>query len=125
MTSRVHNEPSAWTHESRARSLPASGAYSHELSSARFPPAASMQGEGARLSLRPLNPTRSPEETTGCRLPSPSDLIIHLQLRVSLHAERDCHLYRPGHSTPSRHLGNRKGLRMARRDHACAGGSRA
>ena len=30
MTSRVHNEPSAWTHESRARSLPASGAYSHE-----------------------------------------------------------------------------------------------
>lgn len=89
MTSRVHHSH-AWTHESRARSLPASGAYSHELSSARFPRPTPMQGEGARLSLRPLNPTRSPEETTGRRLSSPSDLIIHLQLRVSLHAERDC-----------------------------------
>ena len=39
MTSRVHHSH-AWTHESRARSLPASGAYSHELSSARFPRAA-------------------------------------------------------------------------------------
>ena len=93
MTSRVHNEPSAWTHESRARSLPASGAYSHELSSARFPRPASMMGEGARLSLRPLNPQRSPEETARGRLPSPSDLIIHLQLRVSLHAERDCQTF--------------------------------
>lgn len=74
---------------------------SYELSSARFPRPASMMGEGARLSLRPLNPTRSPEETTRRRLPSPSDLIIHLQLRVSLHAERDCQSF---HVDPVSHL---------------------
>lgn len=60
-----------------------------------------MMGEGARLSLRPLDPTRSPEETTRRRLPSPSDLIIHLQLRVSLHAERDCQSF---HVHPFSHL---------------------
>lgn len=91
MTSRAHNEPSVWMHESRARSLPASGAYSHELSSARFPPAGSMQGRGARSLLRPLDPTRLPEHRCRIGLPSREQRFVIGSLAMLPPAKRVLH----------------------------------
>ena len=90
MTSRACSQPMQ-AHESRARVLsPASGAYSHVSSPAVSPLSlAAGKGRGARLSLRPLDPRRSPEHSRRRGLPSLGAPIIHLQLRVSLHAERN------------------------------------
>lgn len=62
MTSRVHNEPSAWTHESRARSLPASGALSHELSLVGCSPRLANVGRGRAPMLRAPDSARSPKQ---------------------------------------------------------------
>ena len=91
MTSRACSQPMQ-AHESRARGSqpPASGALSHVSSPAVSPLSlAAGKGRGARSVSRPLNPCRVPEHSRRRGLPSLGAPIIHLQLRVSLHAERN------------------------------------
>ena len=95
MTSRACSQPMQ-AHESRARGSqpPASGTYSHVSSPAVSPLSlAAGKGRGARLSLRPSHSKGVPEQTTRRRLSRPGQNIIQLQLRVSLHAERDCQAF--------------------------------
>ena len=112
MTSRACSQPMQ-AHESRARgSQPlASGALSHGYSPASFFSPAGEAGRGARSVSRPPNPCRIPEHSRRRGLPSLGAPIVHLQLRVSLHAERDCQAF---NVDPISHL-RRVSLPAARR----------
>lgn len=78
MTSRVHNEPSAWTHESRARSLPASGAYSPASLS-----------RPTRLQPRGPDVESLPEQPGRGRLAVLMQPVIHLRLSGLPDRQRD------------------------------------